>query len=73
MTRRDIQLLLESPVTHAIRVGAGNVLFVAALVAIVAGAWHYVDGQFLFRGIIGGIVLFALADLVAPLPQGRKR
>jgi hypothetical protein len=48
------------------RLAAGNALFGGGLAAIVFGAWLAIDARMLTLGIIGGIVLFALADLVAP-------
>ena len=51
---------------YGLRLAAGNALFAGALAAIVFGAWLAVDARMLTLGIVGGIVLFALADLVAP-------
>jgi hypothetical protein len=51
---------------HGLRLAAGNALFGGALAAIVTGAWLATDSRMLTLGIVGGIVLFALADLVAP-------
>ena len=48
------------------RLAAGNALFGGGLAAIVFGAWLAIDAKMLTLGIVGGIVLFALADLVAP-------
>lgn len=51
---------------YRVRLAAGNALFAGALAAIVTGAWLAVDPRMLSFGIIGGLVMFALADLVAP-------
>jgi hypothetical protein len=51
---------------YGLRLAAGNALFGGALIAIVLGAWLAVDSKMLTLGIVGGIVLFALADFVAP-------
>ena len=51
---------------YGLRLAAGNALFGGALAAIVAGSWLASDSRMLTLGIVGGIVLFALADLVAP-------
>lgn len=48
------------------RLAAGNALFAGGLAAIVTGAWLAVDPRMLSFGIIGGLVMFALADLIAP-------
>jgi len=50
----------------ALRRAAGNAFFTCALIAIVGGAWLAVDPRLLTTGMIGGLVLFMLADLVAP-------
>lgn len=50
----------------AARVAAGNAFFGAALAAIVAGAWLARDAAMLTLGIVGGVVMFALADFVTP-------
>ena len=51
---------------RSLRLAAGNALFGGALAAIVTGSWLATDSRMLTLGIVGGIVLFALADLVAP-------
>ena len=51
---------------RGLRLAAGNAFFGGGLTAIVAGAWLAVDPRMLTLGIIGGIVMFAIADLVAP-------
>jgi hypothetical protein len=46
----------------------GNVLFLAGVAAIVAGSWLASRWWLLAACLIGGIVLFALAELIAPFP-----
>jgi hypothetical protein len=53
---------------------AGIALFMAGVALLVAGPWLATDSWVLAACLGGGIVLFALADLVAPFPgAGRRR
>ena len=56
-----------------IRLAIANALFVAGVVALVAGSWLASEWWVLASCLIGGIVLFALAELVAPFPDLSKR
>jgi hypothetical protein len=54
---------------NVIRRAAGNALFVAGAVAIVGGSWLASEWWLLASCLMGGIILFALAELVAPFPD----
>lgn len=52
----------------AIRRAVGNALFIAGVVALVAGSWLASEWWVLASCLIGGVALFALAELIAPFP-----
>ena len=58
---------------NVIRLAVAKALFFLGGVAIVAGSWLALESWQLASGLIGGIILFALADLVAPIPDERHR
>ena len=68
---------MELKMTHArlnvIRLAVANALFMAGVVALVAGSWLASEWWVLASCLMGGIVLFALAELVAPFPDPSKR
>jgi len=53
----------------AIRLAVANVLFVAGVVSLVGGSWLAVEWWQLASALIGGIVLFVVAELIAPFPD----
>ncbi|MGZ5583817.1 MAG: hypothetical protein ACXWF2_12010 [Usitatibacter sp.] len=55
------------------RLVVANVLFDLGVVVLVAGSWLASAWWLLASCLIGGIVLFALAELIAPFPGPVKR
>jgi hypothetical protein len=55
-----------------IRRATGNALFVAGVAVLVAGSWLASAWWLLATCLIGGVVLFALAELIAPFPDRPK-
>jgi hypothetical protein len=58
---------------NVIRLAVAKALFFLGGVAIVAGSWAAFESWQFASGLIGGIILFALADLVAPIPDEHHR
>jgi hypothetical protein len=52
----------------SIRRAVGNVLFIAGVAVLVSGSWLASESWLLASCLIGGIILFALAELIAPFP-----
>ena len=63
----------ENERLDAIRRATGNALFIAGVAVLVAGSWLASAWWLLATCLIGGIVLFALAELIAPFPDESKR
>lgn len=63
----------ENQRLKAIRLAVGNALFLGGGAVIVAGAWLASEWWLLASCLIGGIMLFALADLIAPFPDRSRR
>ena len=62
----------DDALERTIRLAIANALFVAGVVALVAGPWLASQWWVLASCLIGGIVLFALAELIAPFPDPLK-
>lgn len=58
---------------NVIRLAVGNALFIGGVAALVGGSWLASEWWWLASCLIGGIILFALADLIAPFPDPLKR
>ncbi len=63
---------LEKERLHVIRRTAGNALFIAGVAVLVAGSWLASAWWLLATCLVGGVVLFALAELIAPFPDRLK-
>jgi VIT1/CCC1 family predicted Fe2+/Mn2+ transporter len=63
----------ENQRLNAIRLTIGNALFIGGAAVIVAGSWLASEWRMLASCLIGGVMAFALAELIAPLPDGSKR
>lgn len=63
----------ESQRLNVIRLAVGNALFIGGVAAIVAGSWLASEWWSLASCLMGGIMLFALAELIAPFPDPLKR
>ena len=53
---------------NSIRLAVGNALFIAGVALLVSGSWLASEWWLLASCLIGGIILFALAELIAPFP-----
>lgn len=58
---------------RVIRLAVGNALFIGGAAMIVAGSWLASEWWQLASCLIGGIVLFALAELIAPFRDRHAR
>ena len=54
---------------RALRVAIGQAIFAAGVLVLAAGPWLAREADALAACLIGGIVCFALADLVLPFPE----
>jgi hypothetical protein len=69
---RSIQRARGNQRLHSIRRAVGNALFVGGGAMIVAGSWLASEWWVLASCLMGGIILFALAELIAPFPDPLK-
>jgi hypothetical protein len=54
---------------RALRFLVGQAAFAAGVVALAAGPWLARDATTLASCLIGGIICFAIADLILPFPE----
>jgi len=57
----------------AIRRAIGNALFMVGVVVLISGSWLASEAWLLASCLVGPVILFALAELIAPFSSEPRR